>query len=733
VGEAGEGVPKMAVRGRWTPPADVIAASRWANVEVVDPPPLRPLGSCSGPDLASDWCTHPACSGAHPGTQAIAEYIIARWPDATNLGVAGCRRNTNNGAYLSVHAIGRAIDIGIPLADGDANNGLGDQIANWLVTNARHIGIQRVGWDGSWFNGENGFGARMCSRSCGDADYPWGCWPCNPHVDHLHIEVSLDAAAQRTAFFTVGPPTDTCEPGCRGTSSVLADCSFVDCAAIGQVCAERTGRCAPIEPPRSVRNDRAELPRLNTIGSPLRFSFVNALRLFDTREARLSRRLRRSDGSTGALSRSVSGLINDWSGLPSGAQGAWLNVAAVANAQDGFVLAYPEGRTPNTSSLNFEASTVRSNAVPVRFGSERGVRFDASSNVHVIADAVAAFGASGSGLRSVDPRRVIDSRSLGNEVRARSVFRVDAQAPDEATGVTATVTVLSDEQGFATVYPCDVPRPDTSSVNFMGRGPVANTVVSELSADGEICIWSIRDAHFVVDVNGFFVSSGELSYQPLQPVRLLDTRDESSLYHARLGDGQTIELPIQSLVGAPAAIQSVLVNLVAVNTDSAGFVSIFPCGFDVSATSSLNFGYGRRVVTAAAMSTVGGGKLCARSLNRTDLIVDLLGVWVPTPGGPAPTPSEPTPDPTDPDAPAAPDAPTPGADAGATTDAGARTFDAGMPMGDVGTPPADPPESGGSMLEGGCSAQPAGGVGCYGALLLGLLCIRRRRRARPTL
>ncbi len=154
-------------------------------------------------------------------------------------------------------------------------------------------------------------------------------------------------------------------------------------------------------------------------------------------------------------------------------------------------------------------------------------------------------------------------------------------------------------------------------------------------------------------------------------------------------------------------------------------MSLFPCGFAPPATSSLNFGAARGAVSTVALSTIGGGNLCIRAHNRTHLIVDVVGVWVPTPGSAAPTPSEPSPD-RDPSLPADPDEPGEDGDAGAA-DAGAMgAVDAGPTGSDAGEGGLD------GGLEGGCSViairPDAPGAGLGFLLVLGALRWRRRRR-----
>jgi hypothetical protein len=102
---------------------------------------------------------------------------------------------------MSVHGTGRAIDVFIPLSRGDADNTLGDEVANWLVSNAQAIGVQLVIWDRSSWNGSRSSGSKL--RAYGGP---------HPHHDHLHVELNTDGAARRTPWFRGGattPPTMT--------------------------------------------------------------------------------------------------------------------------------------------------------------------------------------------------------------------------------------------------------------------------------------------------------------------------------------------------------------------------------------------------------------------------------------------------------------------------------------------------------------------------------------------
>ena len=252
-----QSVSEMRVTGPWRLPASTAAAGDRQHVPYVGSARIADGGRCTSTNAFACSCSHPACSRGLPGTLDFATFLRRRFPQITSAGGSGCcRQNTGNTAFLSVHSIGRALDLMIPTLGGDANNTAGDAVANWLVENAQRIGVQLVTWDRSTWN---------ASRAPGTKLNPY-TGPI-PHVDHIHMELSLDAANRRTPFFTSGEINGgACAARCDGTRVVSADCSVGDCAAYGATCtAAPAPRCVSLGCPRTGagficldRNRRAE-------------------------------------------------------------------------------------------------------------------------------------------------------------------------------------------------------------------------------------------------------------------------------------------------------------------------------------------------------------------------------------------------------------------------------------------------------------------------------------------
>ncbi len=140
-------------------------------------------------DDAPAWTTTRACSGKlRPGGKVVGELLMDKYPAVASVGGYACRRNTADLRRMSVHGTGRALDVMIPVVSRGPNRQAGDKIANWLILNAQQIGVQLIIWN------------RTIWRANGTNDAKYG-GPV-PHIDHLHVELTEEAAAHTTKWFT---------------------------------------------------------------------------------------------------------------------------------------------------------------------------------------------------------------------------------------------------------------------------------------------------------------------------------------------------------------------------------------------------------------------------------------------------------------------------------------------------------------------------------------------------
>jgi hypothetical protein len=128
--------------------------------------------------------------------------------------------------------------------------------------------------------------------------------------------------------------------------------------------------------------------------------------------------------------------------------------------------------------------------------------------------------AASAGFASLSPVRVFDTRPEAPAgvvvvpkmaVSAGGVLKVKvtgvAGVPSSGVGaVSLNVTVTQPAgPGFVTVYPCG-DRPLASNVNFVAGQTVPNAVIAPVSAQGEVCFYSMATTHLLADVNGWFAA-----------------------------------------------------------------------------------------------------------------------------------------------------------------------------------------------------------------------------------
>jgi hypothetical protein len=264
----------------------------------------------------------------------------------------------------------------------------------------------------------------------------------------------------------------------------------------------------------------------------------------------------------------------------------------------------------------------------------------------VVADVSGTVDAGGSGVVSLTPARLLETRSgastvdggqqgIGRRGAGSTVEVVVAGrggVPKDAAAVMLNVTAVKPGRaGFLTVYPCGEQRPNASNLNYGVGGVVANAVLSKVGKDGKVCVFTLADADIVVDVNGAFTGgSGVVS---LTPARLLETRSGASTVDGgqqgigRRGAGSTVEVVVAGRGGVPKDAAAVMLNVTAVKPGRAGFLTVYPCGEQRPNASNLNYGVGG-VVANAVLSKVGkDGKVCVFTLADADIVVDVNGAF----------------------------------------------------------------------------------------------------------
>ncbi|PBC78644.1 parallel beta helix pectate lyase-like protein [Streptomyces sp. TLI_235] len=395
----------------------------------------------------------------------------------------------------------------------------------------------------------------------------------------------------------------------------------------------------------------ANAVRVETAGT--HYTAYGPVRLLDTR-----------DGTGAALAKvqpfsSARVKIGGTGGIPEGVVAAVLNLTVTNTAKPGFITAFGEGDgRPSTSNVNFSAGQTVPNLAIVPVGANGWVDLYNGSpgTVNLIADITGYFGAAkSSGYTAVDPVRLVDTRdgtgTARGQVPANGSFTVQiagngrAQLP--ASGITAValnMTVTEPQAaGFLTAYPEGQTRPLASNVNF-GRGQtIANAVVVPVGQDGRIRVFngSPAGSSVVVDVVGYYSAASTAAYIPINPSRVLDTRDPAWKY-GQLKPGNYIYIPFFT---TRTDVPALALNTTVTNTRGAGFLTVSPDPNRIDQyqyggavwpnrplVSVLNWLPGQTVPNLVQASTGHNGivDFWNSGTGNMDLIVDAFGYYMST-------------------------------------------------------------------------------------------------------
>lgn len=119
------------------------------------------------------------------------------------------------------------------------------------------------------------------------------------------------------------------------------------------------------------------------------------------------------------------------------------------------------------------------------------------------------------------------------------------------------------------------------------------------------------------------------TYTPVDPLRILDTRDGTRVAGQRvgpLGVGQVIELDVTGVGGVPeTGAGAVVLNVTVTEAPERGYVTVFPCGDRRPTASNLNFQRGVNVANQATAKIGRDGRVCFFVSSQTHLVADLAG------------------------------------------------------------------------------------------------------------
>jgi hypothetical protein len=329
-------------------------------------------------------------------------------------------------------------------------------------------------------------------------------------------------------------------------------------------------------------------------------------------------------------------------------------VATNASGPHSYVTVWPTGQVrPLASNLNFVPGVSVPNLVIARVGVDGKVSmYNNEGTVHLVGDVQGYFlgNATGSTYVPLTPARVLDTRvgtgTGGTSAPVGPGGTIELKVTDAggvpATGGTAvalnvTVTNVSGNESFLTVWPSGSSRPVASNLNFIGGQTVPNLVIARVGVDGKISIYNnVGTVDVIADTQGWFaapttppaVPPGS-AYHPANPARILDSRNGTGTGGAvgQLGTGRTLDVQVTGAGGVPGNATAVVLNVTV--ADSPGpdsFVTVYPTGSPRPLASNLNYAPGQTIPNLVIAKIGTGGKVTFyNNLGSTYVIADVQG------------------------------------------------------------------------------------------------------------
>ena len=360
-------------------------------------------------------------------------------------------------------------------------------------------------------------------------------------------------------------------------------------------------------------------------------------------------------GPGGTLSMQVAG----WGGVPStGFDAVVVNVTVTDTTSPGFLTVYPqEDPRPDASNLNWVAGQTVANLVQVAVrDSGRLTLYNAAGYADAVVDVsgyvptIATAPSPDGRYNPLVPARLLDTRDGTGGYRApigprqTITLQVGGRGGVPSTGAGAVVLNLTatDAAGapssFLTAYPSGLPVPPSSSLNFTAGQTVANRVVVELGAGGQVNLYNAAGSvDAVADVAGWYTdgitaSSGS-TFTGVTPVRILDTRNGTGGFAGRVPAGGTIAVTVAGWGGVPLMSSTspvpptaVVLNVTATDPTASSFLTIFPDGAPRPATSDLNFTAGQSAPNLVVAAVASNGLVDVyNAAGSTDVIFDVVG------------------------------------------------------------------------------------------------------------
>ena len=364
------------------------------------------------------------------------------------------------------------------------------------------------------------------------------------------------------------------------------------------------------------------------------FPLTNPVRVYDSRQ-------------TSALAHGETRLVQvaGVGGVPADAKTVIANVTVADPSSSGYFTVFPTGAPqPNTSTHNFGAGENFANMVTMQVGSGGYISiFDflnaGTGSVNALVDIVGYTRRdnSGSRLHTMAPNRLLDTRNAiglsgafgAGTPRNLTVRGGSTGVPSDADSVVLnmTVTNVTRNGSFITVWPAGSPQPVVSNLNNVAGIARPNLVVARIGTGGQISIANDSgSADLIADVVGYFSAGAYKSggvITGLTPSRILDTRSPSNPF----AQGQVRSYTVLGAGGIPGTAKTAILKITAVEPTGGGYLTVWPAGTsNPPNVSNLNFVPGMTIPNLVVTQIGTGGQInIFNAFGTTHVLIDVLG------------------------------------------------------------------------------------------------------------
>ena len=331
-------------------------------------------------------------------------------------------------------------------------------------------------------------------------------------------------------------------------------------------------------------------------------------------------------------------------GIPNTAQAYSLNVTVAPHGPLAYLTLWPSSMArPHASTLNSFEGNVVANAAIVPAGQNGAVSVYATNATDVILDINGYFdSAAGDSFYPVQPCRVEDTRraagplggpafSVG-ETRNIPVPTSPCGLPATASAYSMNATVVPNGYlGFLTTWAAGQPQPFASTLNSWTGDVVANAAIVPAGANGATSVYVTNRTDVILDANGYFAapgSPGALTFYPVVPCRVADTREGDDEPGMAAGTTRSFEIP-DSGCGIPSSAAAYALNITVVPDGPLSYLTAWPTGSPKPFVSTLNSFDGTVVANAAIVPAGTDGAVSVYVTNQTHVILDINGYFAP--------------------------------------------------------------------------------------------------------